>query len=99
MVVFGLLNGIILTISGFSENIFNKKQKIGLTEEEKELLEVIEELEEHYLSQGLNPDDLTLNHVFEYIEEQENQSNLKKYSRFKKHLKDFQKKNPKGIEF
>lgn len=83
-----IMSGIIFGTSNIIERYIDKKSnfKAKLTDEEIKLIERIEELEIDMIKEGINPDDLTLQEIFDFLKKKNELDGKKEKYR------DFQKK-------
>jgi hypothetical protein len=95
MVIVILINGIVFGSFRIADKNIKDYGKIGfnLTEEQLEMIELIEEFEIIMIKKGLNPDTLTLKQFYQYLKEerkkQEEQTPKKKlYTEFLEKIKE-----------
>ena len=99
MVLLGIINGIITGITCVAGNKGikdNEKFNEKLTEEDLKLIEEIEALEHELINQGLNPESLTLEQVYQYLTKESNKNEGKKYSKFLQKIEQHRRESPEN---
>lgn len=90
MVIFAVINGLTISLSSMAELLFDKKSYIKLSDEERKMIEIIEEIEVALLKEGKDPNRLNMDDIIAYLDKrirQESSPTEKiRYVKFKKEL-------------